>query len=1201
MLAVMVSGKKVMGQINFGDLVTRRRDGQGDFDCRSGAKFDDHSGRNVSPGDYCAVTLTIYPVESMSRTWLRNHLLPLVLAVALTGAPSLGQELAPFQQVIAVRHLPVDVAARRMETAAQAAGLRISVLVSPKDKTLLLQGAEGDCVRAAELWTNLDKPLENNAKVLLTTKPDGAATTESVSHTHQLARLPPRELEAALIKAWLRISFKPQAGEEIVTTKLPGDPNGTISIDRNRGTVTISGGAKSVNAWRKVVEAMDAKPQQGEDTPTLVPLNQSDPAKVEQAIGLLKALQKAGGLGTPKPMQFVAQDQPVVPAGEQPAKPAGEAPPATAESAIVGGDAPIGPVTIEILDELGIIIIRGKKRDVERVQKIIQEIEDQSALTAPEIEIFPLRHIDGRAVSDLIASIYDQVFGARSARVSITPLVKPNALLLIGRKENVAAVKELLHKLDQPAAPQAQLKVFPLKYISAVDAERTVRNFFVSRAPGTDERTGLGTRLNVVAEVRSNALVVQASPRDLLELGELLKRIDVKSVESKKEVRVFKLRNSLAEELAPVLTQAITGRSATGGGQGAIPQATGGQTNAQPTPRNASLQLLQIDPEGRRILESGILSDVTIAPDTRGNALVVTASPDSMDLIAALIEQLDGLPNASAQIKVFTLVNADAQTVVTALQQLFGQSTNQQGGQGQLPLQSATGAGESTLVPLRFSVDQRTNSVISSGNAGDLEVVERILFRLDEGDIRRRKTTVYRLRNAPAVDVATAINQLLQSQRQVSQLAPGATSAVEQIEREVVVVPERVSNSLLVSATPRYYEEIRLIVDDLDRRPPMVVIQVMIAEVRLDNTNEFGVEFGLQDSLLFDRGIGTVGFPFVGQALGNNSTPQSLATRNNVGTQGTSSFAVGRTNGDLGYGGLTLSASSDAVSILVRALQRSQRLQVISRPQVQTLDNQPAFVQVGSRVPYVTSSNQTVSGIQNQVSFQNVGILLGVTPRTSPDGLIVMEINAEKSELGPEATGVPTFISSTGEVIRSPVIFITTAQTTVSARTGQTVILGGLITKNRTQETRRVPYISDVPVLGRLFRFDRQVDQKSELLIIMTPYVVRTDEDIEWINSRETARMNWCLADVADAHGEVPWAGGEGAWNEKKTPLIFPDEDPTGTGTEKPEAGKIEYRDVPPGARRENLAPEQPKPADAPRLEIEAVPEPPEPMPPRRN
>src|SRR5207244_10723116 len=107
----------------------------------------------------------------------------------------------------------------------------------------------------------------------------------------------------------------------------------------------------------------------------------------------------------------------------------------------------------------------------------------------------------------------------------------------------------------------------------------------------------------------------------------------------------------------------------------------------------------------------------------------------------------------------------------------------------------------------------------------------------DASDVQPRKNAVYRLKNAPATDVATAINQFLTGQRQVQALAPGVgLSAFEQIESEVVVVPEPVNNSLIISATPRYFDEIKNIVELLDARPPMVMVQVLIAEVTLNNT-----------------------------------------------------------------------------------------------------------------------------------------------------------------------------------------------------------------------------------------------------------------------------------------------------------------------------------------------------------------------------
>jgi hypothetical protein len=379
-----------------------------------------------------------------------------------------------------------------------------------------------------------------------------------------------------------------------------------------------------------------------------------------------------------------------------------------------------------------------------------------------------------------------------------------------------------------------------------------------------------------------------------------------------------------------------------------------------------------------------------------------------------------------------------------------------------------------------------------------------------------------------------------------------------------VAVPEIVSNSLIISATPKYYERIKQLVLELDAQPPMVLIQVLIASVRLDNLNELGVELGLQDSMLFDRSVIadnviTPGFNFNNRPLGSSSSNQSLATREYTAGQALSSLGVGRTNADLGYGGLVLSASSESVNILIRALQQSNRLDILSRPQVMTLNNQAAFVQVGQQVPIVQSTSQTQIGQVNSVVLTNVGILLGVTPRISPDGLVVMEIDAEKSELSGQ--GVPISISPTGEVLEQPIIDTTRAQTTVSARSGQTVILGGLITKTQNTTTSSVPYLGDIPVLGNLFRFDSVSDQRTELLVIMTPYIVRKPEDSDLLNQIETQRMSWCLADVMDVHGDVGLGAGGASRPQAIPQVIYPDRTPT--LTEPPPSSAPEFPSEP--------------------------------------
>src|SRR5262249_11226990 len=148
-----------------------------------------------------------------------------------------------------------------------------------------------------------------------------------------------------------------------------------------------------------------------------------------------------------------------------------------------------------------------------------------------------------------------------------------------------------------------------------------------------------------------------------------------------------------------------------------------------------------------------------------------------------------------------------------------------------------------------------TNSIIATGSAGDLRIIEALLTRLDQKDIEQRKNMVYRLKNASADAVAKSVNDFLRRERTVVQAAPGAISAFQQIESEVVVVAELVSNSLIISATPRFFDEVLRMVEKLDAQPPQVMIQVLIAQIALNNTNEFGVELGLQDSLLFDRSL----------------------------------------------------------------------------------------------------------------------------------------------------------------------------------------------------------------------------------------------------------------------------------------------------------------------------------------------------------
>jgi len=987
-----------------------------------------------------------------------------------------------------------------------------------------------------------------------------AAQEATSSQEVQLWHTTGEQFEAALVRMLgdrLTPIASSQPGASAYRLTLAGERSLKVSIRRDLNRVDVEGAGAALASCVQLIHLLDSPEQPGGRTMRLVSLKDARSADIQRVIDAIRNVgtRQASGAGDASTLRrhddlrlAMVYQQPEQTAPDSAEAPAAEAAPATPAPAgqepappdaavgaepegLEGSGGLIGPVQVEILPGTDILVIRGHERDVQKVVELIEQIEQISKEEKPLIRVYHLLHVDSRSLATLLNQLYEDIYSARQGSVSITALVKPNAVLLIGRQESVDTVVDLIKRLDRPVPPSTQFRVFRLKNTAAETAQETIEEFFADRYQD-EEEGGLATRVQVAADFRTNSLLVWASPRDLAEVAAIIARMDAPENETVNEVRIFKLKNSLAEDLAPVLQDAITGQMyGQRTGQRAIIQRIAG-TGEQFERKSIRLQFVPTDPEGGDLLNSGVLTDVQVTADARANALIVTASADSMPLIAALIRELDSLPTAEAQVKVFTVVNGDASNLVQTLQNLF--STQAQAG----AVATRTGASgeDSSLVTLRFAVDVRSNSIIATGSSGDLDVVEAILLRLDESDLRARQTVVIRLKNASAQTVADAVSEFLTNELDAEQPVQGLLSSVERTEREVVVVPEAVTNSLIVSATERFYERIVDLVDKLDARPPMVLIQVLIAAVTLNDTDEFGVEVGLQDSILFDRSVsGMPGFLFNSTgALGNNT---SAGNPRIVGSQGISNLALGRSNPTLGYGGLVLSASSEAVSVLVRALKDQRRLDILGRPQIMTVDNVMATIHVGENVPYITQVNPATNLASQtfSVDFTDVGIQLQVTPRINPDGLVVMNVTAIRSQLGPESEGIPISVAADGTVIRSPRIEIAETNSTVSAMNGQTVVLGGLITKDTSQITHRVPWLSDVPVLGRLFRFDGTTVEKTELLFILTPHVVESEEEAERVKRIEAARIDWCLNDVLEIHGD-PFAFSQGT-----TPVIYPD------------------------------------------------------------
>lgn len=990
----------------------------------------------------------------------------------------------------------------------------------------------------------------------------GVASKSHSEKLYTLRNLTWRELEDALTRlAGSKLEVTTENNGEIAQLKIQNQHglNDLLRIDRRNNQINILGTGPSVSAWTQVVHSLDAGQADPNSTTHIVPLAPAQPRSINRMIQLVKATRQ---------QQPNAQDDPNDP--NAPATAVIDQRGETADSGL------LGDVQIEVVDSVGLIIVKGSKRDVARTLQVIEQIKSQAKQTEPLVEVMQLQHSNSEAVSNLVTQLYERIYQPRQGTVSITALVQPNALLLIGRPEVVESVKTLVAKIDQPLDVTDQLKVIRLEHASAVDLETRIASFFQGTTTGAggipqaqgaaaggagaqgNFQGGLATKVRVSSDYRTNALIVKASPREVAEVEKLVKQLDVEGAETESRVQVFPLKHSVAQELQAVITQILTGQAAAGAGQqggNAFGQAQQQQGGAQAGNNRASIpsgKLSMVTVDGDKV-ESGVLAGVIISADPSVNSLVVRAPAPSIPLISKLIAELDVLPSAEARMKIFQLRNSDATTVALTLQNLYGLSPS--AGQGsQFALQNQfltsirtglTAGGESTLIQLRITPEARSNSVIVSGAEADLSVIEALILRLDEDLAASRRSEVIWLRHANATDIATALQTYFQNvlSTQSTLVQQGVISIQELVNRQLVVQADTLTNSILISASNQYFETAMRMIERLDRRPPLVSIQVLMAEVSLTDSLEFGAELGLQDSLLYSRRSSTGG-TLSSPVFNNGTTLASPTAGANLAGRGLSTLGVGTASAaSPGVGGAVLTASSETVGMLIRALQTAGRVEVLNRPQLTTLDNREATATVGGQVPRVTGITQAtgVTGQQFNVEDVSVGVILTILPRVSPDGLILMEVGVENSSVGDTNAGIPIGFSTTGQVIRSPIINQTRAQTVVTAYPGQTVVFAGLISKSRNTNRSQVPFLGSLPLIGAAFRFDVESESRKELLVVLTPRLIQTEEDYDTLKEVESSRMSWCLADVLNIHGDQGLSAGNGLWGPARAPVIFPD------------------------------------------------------------
>ncbi|HEX9143585.1 MAG TPA: type II secretion system secretin GspD, partial [Candidatus Binatia bacterium] len=295
---------------------------------------------------------------------------------------------------------------------------------------------------------------------------------------------------------------------------------------------------------------------------------------------------------------------------------------------------------------------------------------------------------------------------------------------------------------------------------------------------------------------------------------------------------------------------------------------------------------------------------------------------------------------------------------------------------------------------------------------------------------------------------------------------PPAPAAQQQAkpEEQLRIVADSVTNSLIIYGTVQEFQNIKNILKDLDIVPRQVLLDVVIAEVGLTDDQAFGIEYQIMNGVtsIFGQQFGSTG------AINNGLTPFTA-------TGGTAQFPVG-ISGIIGR--------TSAIKAFITALQKDSRLKILSSPSILASDNRPARIQVGSEDPVATGSTTTQVGTaasSTSIQYRNTGRIVTVIPQVNSQGLVNLQLLMEVSSPGPPVqVGPDSYLS-----------YLTRqAETSAVVQDGDTLVIGGMIGEQKNRERHGVPYLMDLPYIGRFFASTTDHSDRTELIMMITPHVI---------------------------------------------------------------------------------------------------------------
>ena len=564
------------------------------------------------------------------------------------------------------------------------------------------------------------------------------------------------------------------------------------------------------------------------------------------------------------------------------------------------------------------------------------------------------------------------------------------------------------------------------------------------------------------------------------------------------------------------------------------------------------IPLQYIDAEAiTNTLKPLVSKDASMVAYAPTNTIILTDSSSNIRRILSILQSID-VETYREELAVIRVQYADAASLAEQLAEIYGAQTTTTPAPARARARTrparaaqAAAADPASRRPPRILTDARTNSLIVLASRAKLEDIRSFVRRLDVPVTGEGRIHVYYLKHADSEEVANVLNSLISGAPQTPSGAPGRAggqppqaalrAVVSELAEGVSVTADIGTNSLVIQGSREAYQTLSAVIDKLDIERPQVLVEALIMEVSVGNSQELGFNgivrifrnntsytigsltdqrinpsiFGppgaVQPALPPDPGDGEDG----GNGGGITDNVDDLGDLiGNIAEAAANNFVAAATYNtvqiDRDADGNPLAVSGTFIQGVIRASENLAGTNILSAPHILTMDNEEAEIKIGDNIPIITSRIQSAAGQETglatsqNIERRDIGVTLRVTPQITEGNSLRMEIYQEITDINPAvtaATGDPTEV---GVSLSNRKI-----ENTVVVSNGETVVIGGLLADTYRDTINKIPWLGDIPWLGWLFKSTVRELQKVNLLVFITPYIIRQPQELEYQTIRK--------------------------------------------------------------------------------------------------